>query len=194
MTARAQRLFTPDEYLSIERNSQFKSEYVAGKIYAMAGASYAHNLITGNVVGEFYTQLKGRPCSTVPSDMRVAVSSTGLYTYPDVTVVCGEPQFLDGRRDVLLNPTVIVEVLSPSTEDYDRGEKCANYRRLASLTDYLLVAQHRRSVDHYTRLGNNEWLLKESTSSDGDEILPSIGCTLRLADIYDKVPLPIAQV
>ena len=159
MIARAERLFTPEEYLTIERNSDFKSEYVGGKIYAMAGASLEHSIITINVAGEFYTQVKGAPCRTYSSDMRVRVSSTGLYTYPDVTVVCGEPEYLDDRGDVLLNPTVIVEVLLPSTEAYDRGEKSEHYRRLPSLTYYIVIAQDRRWVEHYARQGDHQRLL-----------------------------------
>ncbi len=189
MIARVERLFTPEEYLSIERNSDYKSEYVSGKIYAMAGASTEHNLITANVIGEFYNQLKRRPCRTYPSDMRVKVTSA-VYTYPDVTVVCGEPQYLDERGDVLLNPTVIVEVLSPSTANYDRGEKAEYYRRIESLTDYIVVAQDRRWFEHYARQGDGQWLFLEARTLDDAIVLASIGCTLRMADIYDKVPIP----
>jgi Uma2 family endonuclease len=193
MIARAQRLFASEEYLSLERNSSFKSEYLAGKIYAMAGASPEHNIITANVVGEFYSQLKVRPCRTYPSDMRVKVDATGLYTYPDVTVVCGEPQYADEHGDILLNPTVIVEVLSPSTEAYDRGEKFEHYRRIASLTDYVLIAQDRMWAEHYVRQGDSQWLLSEASTLEHSIHLASIGCTLSLVDIYDKVSLPTIE-
>ena len=184
MIARAERFFTPEEYLIIERNAEFKSEYVAGKIYAMAGASVEHNLITANVAGEFYVQLKGGGCRTYASDMRVCTSPEGLYTYPDVTVGCGEPETLDGHGDVLLNPTVIVEVLSPSTEAYDRGDKAEHYRQLASLTDYILISQDRCRVEHFARQGEHAWLLSEYTSVTDQVVLGAIGCTLRLSDIY----------
>jgi len=190
MIARLPRLFTPEEYLSIERNSDFKSEYIGGKIYAMAGGSSEHSIITMNIAGEFYSQLKGSPCRIYSSDMRVKVSSTGLYTYPDVTVVCGEPQYLDEHGDVLLNPTVIVEVLSPSTAAYDRGEKGEHYRTLESLTDYIVVAQDRRWFEHYSRLGDNQWVLTTAKAIDQDIKLTSIGCTLRMADIYNNVAIP----
>jgi Uma2 family endonuclease len=187
MVSRAERLFTPEEYLTIERQSSIKSEYLAGKIYAMAGASLAHNIITGNVVGEFYAQLRGKPCSTCPSDMRVHVPNTGIYTYPDVTVVCGEPECADHHGDILLNPTVIVEVLSPSTESYDRGEKAEHYRQIASLTDYLLIAQDRPRIEHYARQPGDGWLLTEAVGLEGAVVLNSLGCTLRLHDVYDRV-------
>src|SRR5919198_4874617 len=119
--------YTPEEYLALERAARHKSEYVNGRIYALAGASRAHNLIVVNVSAELRAQLRGRPCETYASDMRVKVSQTGLYTYPDVVVVCGEPRFEDAQVDTLLNPTVIIEVLSESTESYDRGEKFAHY-------------------------------------------------------------------
>jgi Uma2 family endonuclease len=188
MIARAERLFTPDEYLALERTSSFKSEYLAGKIYAMAGASPEHNLIAANVIGEFHAQLKERPCRTYTRDMRIRISATGLYTYPDVTVVCGEPEYSDEQGDVFINPTVIVEVLSPSTEGYDRGEKAEHYRRLDSLTDYILIAQDRCRAEHYVRQGRNEWLLSEKRAPEDTVDLISVGCTLSLEDIYAKVP------
>ena len=127
--------YTPEQYLELERKAPYKNEFVNGQIYAMPGASRAHNLITGNTHREVSSQLRGRPCETYVSDMRVKVNTTGLYTYPDVVVVCGEIRFDDAQKDTLLNPTVLIEVLSPSTEAYDRGEKFAHYRRLASLQE-----------------------------------------------------------
>ena len=131
----AQTQYTPEQYLELERKAPYKNEFVNGHIYAMSGASRAHNLITGNTHREVSSQLRGRPCETYVSDMRVKVNTTGLYTYPDVVVVCGEIRFDDAQKDTLLNPTVLIEVLSPSTEAYDRGEKFAHYRRLASLQE-----------------------------------------------------------
>ncbi len=152
--------FTPEQYLALERKAAFKSEYFDGCIRAMAGASRAHNLIALNLGSEIRSQLRDRPCETYVSDMRVRTGPSGLYTYPDVVVVCGEPRFEDDELDTLLNPTVIVEVLSPSTEAADRGRKFASYRRLASLQEYVLVAQDRACVERYTRQGD-EWLLTE---------------------------------
>src|SRR5262245_46847116 len=128
---------TPEQYLVLERKADFKSEYLNGYIIAMAGASREHNLIAGNLHGELRSQLKGRPCETYVSDMRVFIDRTGLYTYPDIVAVCGEARFQDDGVDTLLNPTVIVEVLSDSTERYDRGRKFGHYRQLPSLREYV---------------------------------------------------------
>lgn len=186
---RIERLFTPEEYLLLERAANFKSEYVAGKIYAMARVSKEHNLITASVIAELHGQLRGRNCGTYPSDMRVKVGETGLYAYPDVSVVCGEAEYLDQRGDVLLNPTVIVEVMSPSTEDYDRGEKAKYYRQIASLTDYILIAQDQRWIEHYARRSDSQWALSEVALPNDEVVLASIGCTLRFDDIYRQVPM-----
>ena len=149
MPAMPKPLLTPEEYLARERRAETKSEYLRGEVFAMAGASRAHNLIASNAAGELRQQLRDRPCEVYPSDMRVKVSPSGLYTYPDVTVVCGEPQFEDAEVDTLLNPKVLVEVLSPSTADYDRGGKFTHYRRLPSLQEYVLISQDRPLVEHY---------------------------------------------
>jgi Uma2 family endonuclease len=189
MSSQTQQHYTPEEYLALERQAQCKSEYYAGEISAMAGASRWHNLIVTNVLRELSLQLKGRPCTTYPSDMRVKVSPTGLYTYPDVTVVCGEAQFEDNQQDTLLNPTLIVEVLSESTEAYDRGGKFAHYRKLASLMEYVLIAQTKPHIEHYVRQPDNRWLLAEADNLPGTLHLPSIDCRLALAEVYDKVDI-----
>jgi Uma2 family endonuclease len=189
MSSQAQKRYTPEEYLALERQAQCKSEYYAGDIIAMAGASRWHNLIVANVISELRSQLKGRPCTTYPSDMRVKVSPTGLYTYPDVTVVCGEVQFEDNQQDTLLNPTLIVEVLSESTEAYDRGGKFAHYRKLPSLMEYVLIAQTKPHVEHYVRQPDNRWLLAEADSLSDTVHLPSIDCRLALLEVYDKVEI-----
>jgi Uma2 family endonuclease len=189
MSSQAQKHYTPEEYLAQERQAQCKSEYFAGEIFAMAGASRWHNLIVTNVLRELSTQLKGRPCTTYPSDMRVKVSHTGLYTYPDITVVCGEAQFEDNQQDTLLNPTLIVEVLSESTEAYDRGGKFAHYRKLATLMEYVLITQTKPHIEHYVRQPNNRWLLAEADSLHDTIHLPSIDCHLALAEVYDKVDI-----
>jgi Uma2 family endonuclease len=189
MSSQAQKHYTPEEYLALERQAQCKSEYYAGEIFAMAGASRWHNLIVTNVLRELSLQLKGRPCTTYPSDMRVKVSPTGLYTYPDVTVVCGEAQFEDNQQDTLLNPTLIVEVLSESTEAYDRGGKFAHYRKLTSLMEYVLITQTKPHIEHYVRQPDNRWLLSEVDSLPDAIHLPSIDCHLALAEVYDKVDI-----
>jgi len=178
--------YTPGEYLILERTADYRSEYVNGQIIAMAGASRIHNLITGNFYREISQQLRGRPCEAYINDMRVKVSHTGLYTYPDVVVVCGDIRFEDIDNDTLLNPTVIVEVLSASTEAYDRGEKFAHYRRLESLQEYVLVAQDHVRIEHYVRRGT-EWILSETSTLDKTVNLIAIDCNVMLRDVYDKV-------
>lgn len=180
---------TPEEYLVRERRAQYRSEYVDGRVYAMAGASRAHNLVAGNVFAELRAQMRGKPCEAYVSDMRVKVSRTGLYTYPDVVAVCGEPRFEDGHVDTLLNPTLIVEVLSGSTEGYDRGEKFSHYRRLESLREYVLVAQDRVRVEHFARHGEH-WMLTESSDPDGALALPALDCAIALRAVYERVELP----
>jgi Uma2 family endonuclease len=137
---------TPEQYLEIERPAERKSEYYNGEMFAMAGAKRAHNLLVTNLLAGLHRQLRSRPCEVYPSDMRVRVSATGLYTYPDIVAVCGEQQFLDDTEDTLLNPGLLVEVLSPSTEAYDRGRKFEQYKTLDSLREYMLVASERIHV------------------------------------------------
>lgn len=185
-SAASEPRYTAEEYLALERKAEYKSEYVNGHIIAMSGASRQHNIIAANISREISTQLRGRPCESYISDMRVRVSETGLYTYPDVVAVCGDMRFADGQTDTLLNPTVIVEVLSSSTEAYDRGDKFAHYRRLESLQDYLLVSQETVRVEHYVRQGE-KWLLSEASALTDTVHLASIQCALVLGDIYDKV-------
>jgi Uma2 family endonuclease len=191
MATLARQRLAEAEYLEIERSAEFKSEFFAGEMFAMAGGSPTHNLIAGNVVRELGNQLKRRPCRVFPSNQRVKVSETGLYTYPDVTVVCGELRVDDERRDTLLNPTLIVEVLSESTEAYDRGDKFGHYRRLESLQEYVMIAQDRPRIERYTRRAeSHEWLLLEVSDPRGVVVLPSVGCELALAEVYDKVEFP----
>ena len=185
-TPAAQAVFTPEEYLTRERKALTKSEYRNGRIYAMPGASRKHNLVTANTLVELHVQLQNRTCEVYPSDMRVKVHSTGTYTYPDVVVVCDEPRFEDSHFDTLLNPTVLIEVLSPSTAAYDRGEKFASYQKLDSLCEYVLIAQDSVCVEHYLRQ-EQDWDLTEFRSLDDVFQLPSIGCELSLQAIYAKV-------
>jgi len=179
--------YTPEEYLALERKAEHRSEYFAGEIFAMSGASEQHNLIAGNVFAALHAQFRGRPCRAYMSDMRVKVSPTGLYTYPDVVALCDEPQFDDEQKDTLLNPTIIIEVLSPSTEAYDRGGKFGHYRKLASLAEYVLISQEEPHVEHYVRQPDNQWLLSEASNLQDTISLPSLNCALLLADVYDKV-------
>jgi Uma2 family endonuclease len=186
--ASAQRItrYTPEQYLAMERKADFKSEYDGGFITAMAGASRQHNLIAGNMHSEMRSQLKARPCEVYIGDMRLCVGPTGLYTNPDVMVACGETQFQVDDVDTLLNPTVIVEVLSESTESYDRGRKFGHYRRLPSLREYVLVAQDEIRVERYTCRGD-DWVLTELTRLDDTLRLTSIDCEVALREIYAKV-------
>lgn len=189
MSQQVKSFVSPEEYVRLERQAEYKSEYLNGEMFAMSGASREHNLIAGNIVGELNQQLRGKPYEVYPSDMRVKVTATGLYTYPDVIVVCGEPKFEDDYVDTLLNPTLLVEVLSPSTERSDRIAKTSYYRTLDSLTEHLLVAQDEVRVEQYVKQAKGEWLLFEYTSLDGSVELQSISCKLDIRDVYDKVSL-----
>jgi Uma2 family endonuclease len=189
MAPQPKTFLTPEQYLAIERAAEYKSEYYSGEMFAMAGAREAHNLVVGNAFGELRQQFRTRPCRVYQSEMRVRISSTGLYTYPDVVVVCGEPQFLDEQRDTLLNPILVVEALSPSTEAYDRGRKFEHYKTLDSLRDYLLIATDHPHADLYTRQPDGRWLLTSASRMEDTLTIDSIEATLRLADIYEKVEL-----
>lgn len=189
MSTSPKTFLTPDEYLEIERKAEFKSEYHNGEMFAMAGAKSDHNLLVTTFVSLLYPQLRSRPCHIYANDMRVRVSATGLYTYPDVAVVCGELRFLDEHEDTLLNPNLVVEVLSPSTEAYDRGRKFEQYQTIESFTEYLLVSSDRVHVDLFRRQPGGDWLLKSSDRLEDPLDLQSIGCRLSLADLYEKVDL-----
>ncbi len=187
-------LLTPEQYLEIERAAAYKSEYYHGEMFAMAGAGLAHNVLVANLVAGLHSQLRARPCRVLPSDMRVLVAATGLYTYPDVVVVCGDPQFTDQRFDTLTNPNLIVEVLSPSTEAYDRGRKFEQYGTIASLQEYLMVASDRVHVDLYTRQAGGRWLLTSANRLEDTLELESVNCRVALAELYEKVDWEHAQI
>src|SRR5438067_6181679 len=144
----------PEEYLTIERQAEYKSEYVDGVMYAMAGGSERHNLIAGNLVTELNIQLRKTPCRVYPSDLKVRVPNSKRFFYPDVSVVCGDPEFADDKRDVVLNPVLIVEVFSKSTAAFDRGQKFKFYQQIESLLEYLLVSQDEHHVEHFLRRGD----------------------------------------
>ena len=189
MSSQPKTFLTGEDYLELERQAERKSEYCQGEMFAMAGASLAHHVLAMNLAAILHAQLRRRPCQVYPSDMRVHVTATGLYTYPDVTVVCGKPQLADEHADTLLNPSFIAEVLSPSTEGYDRGRKFEHYRSIASLTEYLVVAQDRVHVDLYTRQQDGGWVLSEASGLEETLELRCLGCRLALADLYEKVDL-----
>jgi Uma2 family endonuclease len=176
-----------EEYLAFERRSEEKHELLDGEVFAMTGASRQHNRIVFNLAGILYPQLRGRPCDAFVGDMRIRVDATGLYTYPDVVVVCGEPRFADAQVDTLLNPTVIFEVLSPSTEAYDRGKKFAHYRTLESLTELVLVAQERIEVEQYSRQPGGKWLLQAVDRLEDKVTLSAIACEVPLAALYERI-------
>ncbi len=175
---------SPDEYLERERHAIGKSEYLRGEIFAMSGASRRHVRLEKNVLVAFDRLLEGKGCETYGSNMRVRVSPVGLYTYPDVTVTCGEEQFLDAEVDTLLNPLLIVEVLSKSTSSYDRGEKFESYRSIPSFQEYLTVAQDRVQVEYWERQNTGQWLLTVYPDASAAVPLPALGIQLPLADIY----------
>jgi Uma2 family endonuclease len=193
MPTQPQSNLTPEQYLSMERTADHKSEYWRGEVFAMAGASPTHVLIVSNIVAALHGQLRQRPCNVYASDLRVKIQASGLYTYPDVIVVCGTLQFDDDHRDTLLNPTLIVEVLSESTQDYDRGGKFAQYRKIPSFAEYVLVAQDECHVEHFVKQDQGGWLLSETNRLDDTLTLSSIACTLSLDDIYEKVQLPTEE-
>lgn len=180
---------TPEEYLVRERAAEYRSEYVDGEIRAMTGASRNHGRLVLDIGITLEAQLRGRPCEAFVSDMRVKASQTRDYFYPDVVVVCGESEVEDEEEDTILNPTLIVEVLSPSTRSYDRDRKWEKYRRIPSLRDYLLIAQDRPRVERYTRQGEDLWLFSDTEDPDAVLQLDSIGCALALKDVYRRVRL-----
>jgi len=194
-----QTIYTIEEYIAFERESEERHEYLDGLIYAMAGESNEHADISVNLVVELGSQLKGTPCRVWTKDSKVlsgpAIRSyksvKGLFSYPDIVVVCGEPRFLDAHRDVLLNPALIIEVLSPSTESFDRGEKFWRYRtHLDSLTDYVQVSQALPLIEHFRRQENEQWVLTTVSEMTGNLFLESINCTLRMSEVYDRVSFP----
>ncbi|MCC6508095.1 MAG: Uma2 family endonuclease [Pirellulaceae bacterium] len=178
---------TAEEYLHRERKAEFRSEFFRGEMFAMAGASANHNLIVLNAGSSLREQLKKKPCRVYPSDLKLRIEATGLYTYPDLSVVCGEPQLESACGDVLLNPVVLVEVLSDSSEAYDRGKKFEHYRTIPSLKHYVLIAQDRHSIDCFTRSTNGSWNLTSCQGLEGKINLDALGSELVGADVYDKV-------
>ena len=194
MPSLAQKRYTIEEYLAKERQANYKSEYYSGEIHAMAGASLRHNIIVANLMRELGSALRDSPCQPIASDQRVYVQETGLNTYPDIVVLCDEPEFFDSHLDTLINPTLIIEVLSPSTEAYDRGEKFAHYRRLASFKEFLLVSQDKIRVEQYVR-HNGLWTFMEFDDPDAVIKLHTLDIEILLGEIYKRVNLtPLIRI
>lgn len=189
MSALLKRIFTPEEYLELEGQAEYKSQYLAGEIFAMAGTEPAHNRVLGNLVLALGARLRGRPCDFYFQDVRLKVDEGDLYTYPDLMALCGEPRFETVRSNPpsLLNPQVIFEVLSPSTEAFDRGEKFRRYRRLETLTDYVLVSVASMRVEHHHLLDSGVWAYEDYNHPDCILKLASVGCELPLGEIFERV-------
>ena len=199
MADRGERYYTTEEYLELEETAQRKHEYLAGRIYAMTGGTANHARLQRNTLSALHVQLRGRPCEAFGSELMVRIEATGLHTYPDVSALCGQARMertRDGTDDlILLDPSVLVEVLSPSTERYDRGDKFEHYRQIPSLQEYVLVSQDWMHVERFTRAGadGTQWAFSAASGPDGDTELPSIGCVLRLRDVYERVDVPATR-
>lgn len=189
MSTQPQRKFlTSTEYLEIERKAEFKSEYFNGEVFAMAGTSRAHSRISTNVSRILDTQTLTRECNVYSSEMRVKIEKIGKYTYPDIVVTCGKEKLEDAYFDTLLNPVVIIEILSASTEAYDRGRKFQHYQFIDSLAEYILIVQDAVRVEQYVRQGDHTWLYSAYQNLDDVVKLESVNCEMTLKDIYNKVP------
>ena len=189
MTVQTKNFITAEEYLATEREADFKSEYYQGEVFALAGAGNNHNIITANMIALMHTSFKGKNCRVYPSDMRLHIPLNGLYTYPDVLAVCGEKQFLDDKKDTLLNPFMIVEVLSPSTADYDRGTKFMLYRSIPSLQHYLLIDSRSYLVEKYSKNTDGTWVLTEERNTEVTLTFSNPDFKLAMADIYEDAEI-----
>lgn len=187
MVAKPQKFYSLEEYLALEELAEYRSEYYRGEIFAMSGGSANHNRIAGNVYIALREAFQGKPCETFITDMRLLVKKNGLYTYPDVMIVCGRLEFATGRTDTLTNPTVIIEVLSESTQAYDRGAKFELYRALDTLQDYVLIDQSRVHVEYFHKLEDGRWVLAEFNELDGVLLLESVEVELSLSQVYQRV-------
>ena len=190
MSAPVQPRLTPEEYLKLERQSDFRNEYFEGKMFAMSGGTPNHAFITANLAGELYNALKKTDCRVASSDLRIRVSPDGLYTYPDISVVCGQAEFSGSEADTLANPALVIEVLSPTTEAYDRGFKAVQYRKIISLQEYVFVSQNEARVEVFRRQHNGTWLLSESAGMSAACRFDSVNCDVALADIYAEIVWP----
>jgi len=188
MATRPVTKITEEEYLRLERAAEYKSEFIGGEVFAMPGGSFRHSVLAAKWITDFNVRLQGQSCIVFSSDVRVRTPSTGSYVYPDVSVVRGKPVAHAGSDDILTNPTVIVEVLSPSTSDYDHGTKFDLYREIPSLSDYVMVHTDTVQVDHFARQPDGSWILREYRGEDSTISLNSIDCTIRLGDVYAGLP------
>jgi Uma2 family endonuclease len=182
----ARKLISVPEYLEIERTSEEKHEYYKGELFSMAGGKRVHAVIAGNILTKINNQIENKPCIAFGSDMKVQVKSDGLFTYPDISALCGEEKYLDAKEDTLLNPSLIIEVLSESTENYDRGKMFILYRELESLQEYVLVSSEYKKIEIYRRTANNQWLLSD-VKEDEPVVFETIQCSVSLKEIYNKV-------
>jgi Uma2 family endonuclease len=189
MSAQTIPHFTPEQYIEIERAADFRSEYFDGRMFAMSGGTYVHARLITSLTGEIYQALRNRPCSVTSSELRVRTAEQGLFTYPDIAVVCGEPKFADDQKDTLLNPVLIAEVLSRSTEAADRGFKFREYRKIESLREYVLVSQAAPLLEVFVRAPEGDWILREFAGLDAVCHLNSIDCTIAVAEVYRNIPL-----
>lgn len=183
-------VLTPEEYLEIERTATYRSEYLRGEMFAMAGGSPTHSRIKTNILGELRSRLKGNPCAPFDSDLRIKCP-TGLYTYPDVSVICSEMEFDDEQKDTVLNPTLLVEVLSKSSEAYDRGKKFDHYRTIPSLREYVLVSQEEPMIQRFLRNGDDTWTMFVVADLNHMIVLHSLGIELPLAEVYERVEFTV---
>lgn len=187
---KTETIFTPEEYLEFEREAETRHEFLDGEIYAMAGESLSHSRVCMNLAREVGNKLKGMSCEALSPNMKVRTTTASLFAYPDLTIVCGEPQFHDSKKDVLINPKVIFEVLSPSTADYDRTTKFLRYRMgNETLTDYILISQEYCFVEHFSKQANGEWVYHSLSEITDVLRLETISCELSLQEIYDRVEL-----
>ncbi|MEO6391100.1 MAG: Uma2 family endonuclease [Pyrinomonadaceae bacterium] len=187
MVSNPKTFLTEEEYLAFERQSEFKHEFFNGEVFAMTGVRRAHARIATNLSTSLDNQLRDATCNVYSGDLRVKVPSTGLYTYPDLIVTCGEEKFADDEFDTLLNPIVLIEILSSSTEAYDRGRKFENYQAIESFREYVLVSQTARRIEHYLRESGSEWHYREIREAGSKIRLPTIECELNLDEVYAKV-------
>ncbi len=189
MSAQPRKKLTSAEYLALERKAEFKSEFFNGEMFAMAGASRQHNEVKENLIGELFNRLKGSPCRTYSSDQRVKVENTGLYTYPDIIIVCGRPEFDPDDSDTLVNPQVVFEILSDSTERYDRGVKFRHYQNLPSVREYVLVSQKEMVIERLVRQPDEKWMLTLFEGPTAEFALETVPVRVPLAEIYRDVEL-----
>ena len=190
MAAEPRPLISREAYLALEDESDERHEYIAGEVFAMVGGTEPHGLIIGNVIAALHGPTRRRGCRIYPGEVRIAISAIDIYTFPDVSLVCGQPQHEGSRRDIILNPKVVIEVLSPSTERYDRGQKFQYYQHLPSLDTYILVAHEMPLIEQYVRQSDQKWLYSAARGLDAILSLPTLECSLVLADVYDLVECP----